>query len=50
MISKEMLKKAAAEAVRQSGIRSPLQQNVNMSFPHRFREKCAELFGKQNIP
>ena len=32
MISKEMLKKAAAEA------------------DQAIREKCAELFGKQNIP
>lgn len=50
VISKEMLKKRRLKRIRQSGIRSPLQQNVNMSFPHRFREKCAELFGKQNIP
>ena len=35
--------------IRQSGILFLLQQNVNMSFPHRVREKCAELFGKQNI-
>ena len=35
MISEEMLKKAAAEA--------------DQAITHRLREKCAELFGKQNI-
>ena len=50
MISEEMLKKAAAEADQQSRIRSPLQQNVNMNFHHRFKEKCAAPFVRQNIP
>lgn len=49
MISDEMLKKRRLKRIRQSGIRSPLQQNVNMSFRHRFNEKCAAPFAKQNI-
>ena len=47
MISEEMMKKAAAEA--DQAISSPLQQTVNMNFPHRFKEKCAESSAKQTI-
>ncbi len=45
-----MLKKRRLKRIRQSGIRSPLQQNVNMSFPHRFREKMRRTFRKAKHP
>ena len=49
MISDEMLKKATAEADQAIRDSLPAPAECKHEFSHRFKEKCAALFGKQNI-